>query len=102
MMFPYESMMPGINLGGVSGMMSPWMAITFGVLMIWDVIWKGIGLWKACRNKQLGWFIAILVVNSLGILPIVYVMWFQKKNEEKTTIILKEEPVNKKLAKKKK
>jgi len=50
-------------------------------LIIWEAIWKGIGMWKAARNGQLGWFIVILVINSIGILPIIYIYFFQKKQE---------------------
>ncbi|MGB3908286.1 MAG: DUF5652 family protein [Methanomethylovorans sp.] len=50
----------------------------FIVLVLWDVIWKGLGLWKAARNGEKYWFIAILVINSLGILPILYIYLFQK------------------------
>ena len=50
-------------------------------LIIWEAIWKGIGMWKAARNGQLGWFIVILVINSIGILPIVYIYFFQKMQE---------------------
>jgi len=48
-------------------------------LIIWEAIWKAIALWKSARNSQLVWFIAILVINSVGILPIVYLAFFQKK-----------------------
>ncbi|MFH1012392.1 MAG: DUF5652 family protein [Candidatus Peregrinibacteria bacterium] len=48
-------------------------------LIVWSLIWKGIGLWKCGRHNQLYWFIAILVLNTVGILPIVYLLWFQKK-----------------------
>jgi hypothetical protein len=48
-------------------------------LVIWDLIWKGIALWKSGRNNQLKWFIAILVLNTVGILPIIYLRFFQKK-----------------------
>lgn len=82
MMFPYGSMMQNTLWGGMPWMMAPWIAVIFGAFMIWDVIWKGIGLWKAGRNNQLGWFIAILIVNSVGILPIIYILGFQKKRAE--------------------
>ena len=49
------------------------------VLIIWEGVWKGIGLWKAGRNNQLAWFVWILIVNSIGILPILYLAFFQKK-----------------------
>lgn len=48
-------------------------------LIIWEAVWKGIALWKCGRNNQLKWFIAILVLNTVGILPIIYLRFFQKK-----------------------
>jgi methionyl-tRNA synthetase len=48
-------------------------------IAVWDGIWKGIGMWKSARNNQLKWFVAILIVNSVGILPMIYMKWFQKK-----------------------
>ena len=50
----------------------------FLVIILWDLMWKGIGLWKAARNEEKYWFIAILIINSLGILPILYIYVFQK------------------------
>jgi methionyl-tRNA synthetase len=49
-------------------------------LAIWDMIWKGIALWKAGKNSQLNWFIAIFILNTAGILPIIYIKFFQKNN----------------------
>lgn len=52
--------------------------------IIWEGVWKGIGLWKSAHNNQLKWFIAIFVINTIGILPIVYIYFFQKNlNEDK-------------------
>lgn len=59
---------------------SPWVL----VILLWELIWKGIALWKTGRNNQLKWFIAILILNTVGILPIVYLKFFQKKPEVKT------------------
>jgi hypothetical protein len=56
-----------------------WFLPVFVVVTIWSGIWKGIGLWKAARNKQKIWFICMCVVNSVGILEIVYLKFFQKK-----------------------
>ncbi len=49
------------------------------VIGVWDAVWKGLGLWASARNKQLAWFLLIFVLNTMGILPIVYLVWFQKK-----------------------
>ena len=47
-------------------------------LVIWSIIWKGIALWKCGRNNYLVWFIVILIFNTAGILPIIYLLWFRK------------------------
>ena len=47
------------------------------VLVFWELFWKGIALWKAARNNQKYWFIAMLVLNTAGILPILYIYIFQ-------------------------
>ncbi len=48
------------------------------VLVLWELVWKGIALWKAARESQKYWFIAILVLNTAGILPILYIFLFKK------------------------
>lgn len=57
------------------------MMIGFIVLAVWSIIWKGIALWKAAQNGDKKWFIAILVVNTIGILEILYIYVFSKKKE---------------------
>ncbi|MBS1646992.1 MAG: hypothetical protein JST67_06595 [Bacteroidetes bacterium] len=52
------------------------------VLIAWELVWKLIALWKAGRNNQLAWFICIALVNTLGILPIVYIVMSKKKKNE--------------------
>jgi len=50
------------------------------VLAIWETVWKLIGMWKAGRNNHLGWFICIALINTAGILPIVYILMNRKKS----------------------
>jgi len=49
--------------------------------VIIDLVLKGLALWRAARSSQKAWFIALLVINSLGILPAIYLLFFQKKNK---------------------
>lgn len=49
------------------------------ILAIWELAWKAIALWKSARNDQIGWFIIIAIINSVGILEIIYILFFQKK-----------------------
>ncbi|HII80600.1 MAG TPA: hypothetical protein HA261_09450 [Methanosarcina sp.] len=48
------------------------------ILVLWELFWKGIALWKAARESQRYWFIAILILNTAGILPILYIFLFKK------------------------
>jgi len=50
--------------------------------IVLDLLLKGYALWRAGRNKQLYWFVALFVVNSLGILPGIYLLWFQSKSKK--------------------
>src|SRR3989344_7116702 len=58
---------------------NPSVTSVFILLGVWSLIWKGIALWKAARNSQKKWFIAMLMINSVGILEIVYIFYFSKK-----------------------
>jgi hypothetical protein len=48
------------------------------LLAIWDGVWKLIALWKSARHDQLAWFICLAIFNTIGILPILYILFFQE------------------------
>jgi len=52
-------------------------------LIIWEMIWKSIALWKAGRNNQLTWFVCLLILNTAGILPIIYIYFIKAKTKKK-------------------
>lgn len=52
-------------------------------IVIWSIPWKGVALWKSAKNDHLGWFIALLIINSLAILDILYIFIFSKMGMEK-------------------
>lgn len=54
----------------------------FYLLIAWSVIWKGTALWHAARNRQLVWYLALIIVNTVGILEIVYLIFFRKKAQD--------------------
>jgi len=56
-----------------------WFIPLIVLIAIWDTTWKLIGMWKAGRNNELAWFICIAVFNTIGILPIIYIL-LRKKN----------------------
>lgn len=51
----------------------------FLALMLWALAWKGWALWLAARNSHKWWFVALLVINTIGILDIIYIFAIGKK-----------------------
>ncbi|MBX4200831.1 DUF5652 family protein [Candidatus Parcubacteria bacterium] len=62
---------------------NPSYSALFIALIIWNLIWKGFALWKAARSRQRNWFIAILILNTFGILEIIYIFYFGTREGEK-------------------
>ena len=60
----------------------------FAIILIWIVVWKLLALWKSARNNHITWFIVLAVVNTVGILEILYIYVFSKwgKKPEKKII----------------
>ncbi len=50
------------------------------VLMAWSLVWKGLALWKASRLGSKPWFVVLLIVNTLGLLEIIYFFFVGKKD----------------------
>ena len=48
------------------------------VMVLWSVVWKGLALWHAGRRGEPWWFAIMLVVNTLGILEIIYLFGIAK------------------------
>jgi len=49
------------------------------IATLWTLPWKGVSLWMAAKNRSKGWFIALLILNSLAILDILYIFVFSKR-----------------------
>ncbi|RLD49754.1 MAG: hypothetical protein DRI94_10470 [Bacteroidetes bacterium] len=52
------------------------------VLTIFELVMKLIAMWRAGRNNHLAWFIVIGIINTAGILPIIYLLINRKKKPE--------------------
>ncbi len=48
----------------------------FILIVIAEIVLKGVSLYRSARNGQKYWFIALLIINTLGILPLIYLIWF--------------------------
>jgi len=68
-------MMEELGLVGIAGII--WFFII--LVWLWSMVWKGIALWRAGRNGDLAWFIVMFIINTAGILEIIYIFAFSKK-----------------------
>jgi len=55
------------------------------LLILWSCIWKGVALWKAARRDQPLWYIVILVLNTAGILEILYILIYARRQPDLVT-----------------
>lgn len=53
--------------------------VIFILVLAWSLVWKGMSLWRAARLGHRKWFIMLLIINTLGILEILYLFVFSKK-----------------------
>jgi len=56
------------GLGSTVGAVGPLLL----VIIVWSLFWKGLALWHSGRRGQAWWFVAMLVLNTIGILEIIY------------------------------
>lgn len=57
------------------------------LITVWTIFWKGLALWNAAQNSQKNWFIALIIINTIGILEIVYLFRFSKKKFTLKTVM---------------
>ena len=49
------------------------------LITLWTIPWKGVALWKAARLSHKKWFIILILVNTIGILDIIYIYFIARK-----------------------
>lgn len=47
-------------------------------VIVWSLFWKGLALWHSSQRKQPWWFVIMLIVNTMGILEIIYLFGVAK------------------------
>lgn len=73
----------------------PWVGVGMGLIgislftlfLVALVTLKGYVLWTAAKRHEMWWFVALMLINTLGILEIIYLYFFteewRKKKETK-------------------
>ena len=54
------------------------MMSTLLLVVLWSIFWKGLALWHAAKRNEAGWFVALLLLNTVGILEMVYLFGVAK------------------------
>jgi len=57
------------------------------LIVAWSLFWKGVALWRCANLKQRNWFVAILILNTAGILEIAYLFYFAKNKLSLSDIV---------------
>ena len=50
----------------------------FILILVWSLLWKGLALWRAAKRGEKIWFTVFLLINTLGILEIIYLFAITK------------------------
>lgn len=53
-----------------------WLVI---IAALWTLPWKGYALWLAAKRDDKVWFVALLLLNTLAVLEILYIFIFSKR-----------------------
>lgn len=64
----------GLNMGAFS--------LVATLILVWSLVWKGLALWHSAQRKQGWWFVALLLINTMGILEIIYLFGVAKIKSE--------------------
>jgi len=61
----------------------PMISVWIILLIFLDLFLRGMALWRAAKRSQKWWFIALLVINTVGILPAIYLLTHPEKKGNK-------------------
>lgn len=70
----YQSFLNGSSMFGMGGFL-------LVIFMLWSFVWKGLALWRAARRNDTTWYVVLLIVNTLGILEIIYYFLIAKTDK---------------------
>ena len=61
-------------MGGHSGI-----NLLFIIIIIWSLAWKIYSTWIAAKHGDKKWFVALIILNTIGILDIIYIFGVRHK-----------------------
>lgn len=76
-------------------MMAPMIAV-LALLVFLELVLKSIALWRAARMTMPGWFIALMLLNTAGIFPLLFIVFTNTQYEASNVLSMKNVTVKKK------
>lgn len=74
----------GTDIGGLVN--NPWFIAFLIVVTAWKFAWYGAALWQTIQKKKMTHFIVLFalmsVLNDLGIVPIIYLLYNKNKSKK--------------------
>ncbi len=62
---------------------SVWFHVLVLVLVAWEMTWKLLAMWKAAQKREVVWFILLAIVNTVALLPIIYLIINRSSKDKK-------------------
>ena len=84
----YGSYSYGFGGGSMMGLY-PFFGVGFLIFALWSLFWKGLALWHSSQRKQPWWFLILLIVNTAGILEIIYLFGVAKLKLDQLFVVKK-------------
>jgi len=76
----YEALLDNVygQIASQLGISLTAVAVVITIISIWSLAWKGVALWKSAKKGHTVWFIILLILNTVGILEILYIFIFSR------------------------
>lgn len=81
--YDYAGPMAGFGFGAFG--------LGFILILAWTLYWKGTALWRAARLGHKEWFIALLIINTMGLLEIAYLYYFTNSEDTEKEVVVESE-----------
>jgi len=57
--------------------------ILLAIILVIDLVLRGLAMWKAAKNNSKIWFWILLLISTMGILPVLYLILAKKPQNNK-------------------
>ena len=69
------------TLSEIFSVFPTWAIVLVVILALFDGVMTLIAMWYAAGRRQLAWFICLAIFNTVGILPIIYLLLHRENKQ---------------------